>query len=103
MAEIIQVIEKHDVAAVVAIATPDQMEYLIHPNASWNCISVHDGYLRINSTGLPKEKKKEQMENSVGVVMAFKHISEVFNGGFSDCAEMLSGHFDIEHMMRRFQ
>jgi hypothetical protein len=103
MAEILAVIQKHDVAAIVALTVQDQMEYLIHPNASWNCIFLQDGNLRVNSTDLPENEKKEKVENTICSVMAFQHITGVFHEGFTNCAEMLSGHFDISHIMKRFE
>jgi hypothetical protein len=103
IAEIIAVIEKHDVAAIVAIAVPDQLEYIVHPQASWNCIEVNEHELRVNSMRFPKEEREARVKGTASILIGLQRISEYFSTEFSKAVTMLGEHFDISHWMKRLK
>jgi hypothetical protein len=99
--EIRAIVEKHDVSAVIALAVPDQLEYLIHPQASWNCIEVTERELRVNSLRFPKEERPYRVKGTASVLIGLGHICEYFTEEFGKATQMMGQHFEINHWMRR--
>lgn len=68
--EIKAVLEKHDMAAVVFIASPTHVEFLYRLEASWTCIRLEPAGLRIRANS-KDPAQVEALRVSCGTLAGF--------------------------------
>lgn len=109
MAEINEIMKKHDVAGIVAVCTPNSLRYQMKLEASWNCTThefrERDGAsgVRVNSKGLIPELKKPRVEGSAASICAMAHIADLMSKDLNVVVKMLSQHLDLSFIMKRLE
>jgi hypothetical protein len=108
MEEIKAVLKKHDIAAVVVLASMTHLEFLRQYQASWNGLKLEqlpEGVeLRVRALreDFPsKEAHEECVALSVGTILGFRDalVNEINALGM--VAELLAKHIQIEHMTKQ--
>lgn len=106
--EMLAVAKARDLAAMIIVHGPSQMEFDIHLKTSWGCAWVEPDegkgmQLRIKSKLVDypdKETQKKAMEATVGMFLSSTEALSQWVRAFAAIARMLGKEFDIEHMTK---
>jgi hypothetical protein len=97
--EVKAVLQKHDLAGVVFVASPTNVEYLYHLDPSWTCLRIlPDGGIgaRAKREDFPNlEAQKECVRVSVSIVAGFADMGRLMNERFMQLLLALGKKFKI--------
>lgn len=99
MDEMKAVLQKHDLAGVVFVASPTNIEYLYHLDPSWTCLRIlPDGGIgaRAKREDFPSlEAQKQCVAASVTIVVGFADMGRLMHERFMQLLQALGKKFKI--------
>jgi hypothetical protein len=107
--EIKEIVKKYDLAAMVAVSSPDEIAYLKAISPSWSCAWVEPVpgggvAIRVKAklADFPsRDAQKKTVEVTVGMFMGFQNFLEATAFEMSQIVTLLSRHYpDITHWER---
>lgn len=98
MAEIEDVLKKHDIAAFILLHTPGFSEYLQKVSPSYSCAVADDSgvSLKVNAKEVGEEKAKKLIEGTVNMVVHFAEILGKSGLFYHKMLDQLKQRFEIE-------
>lgn len=99
-------LDKHDIAGLVIIQSPDFAEFLLKIDPSWSCTWLEkdkDGaeMLRFRARavdfGGDLKARKRAQESTAGMLISFQEQAERWAGNMLKAMAMLGKHLAIEH------
>lgn len=100
MAEINEVLKKHDIAAFVILHTPGFIEYVNKLNPSYSCALLQDGQMRVRlkTSELPggKTQAKQLADDTYNMVTLMTDIMTMHAAGYIEFQKMLKAHWGGE-------
>jgi hypothetical protein len=109
MGKVRAILKEYDICGSVILSSPDAMEHLFEIEASWSCARVEyedddQVAIRIRTTDLPPERKKQVLEWTVG---NFIGLSDVLRQHQKNCEVVMGVIADdvgpIEHRTERLE
>lgn len=99
--EIKEILEKYDIAAIVALHSPGFSEYVTSISPTYSCAKVLDGGAGIHfkTTHLPTKSAKSQMIKDTANMFHLLGVTACMETlKMKQCSEVFNDKFDIEHL-----
>lgn len=106
MAEIMGILEKHDIAGQVVLASPTHAEFRTRFNPTWSCAVVTEEGLRMRAIAEElgsKEAVNQTLEATVHMFSSFRDISMQHFVAYEKLLHTLSEHIPIEYGEAEFE
>lgn len=105
--EIKAILKKHDIAGVMMLQSPDGAEFVRVIDPTWSCAKIQDTpmgpaiRIKAHHSEFPnKEAQQKCVEQTIGMVFAFRHQAEQDEKSMAQLIEVLSRKFDISNWIR---
>jgi hypothetical protein len=103
MEEIKVILRKHDIGAVVMLASPTHTEYLYELGPTWACVQVQGDQIRVRAhhSDFPSTAAQRQaVTDTASLFLGLRDASELAVDNLSRIVAMLAPHLDITHFSR---
>lgn len=104
--EIREICKKHDIAASVLLADPENGERLQVLDTSWSCARLEDGMIHLKTTtpDFPtKEERKLAIERTAGLAFIFIDLWQESQVLFMAIIENLSDRFQLRNWIKKLE
>ena len=104
MEEVKAILAKHDIAAIVVLASQTHGEHLYHVNPSWSCVKLEGDALRIKAQrqDFPDlETQKKCVTESVGMLAVFMDVANIASKNMESMLEVIGQHIEFTNRSYR--
>lgn len=101
--EIKAVLQKHDCAAVVVLASETHLEYLHHVTPSWSCAKLEGNVLRIRAKRedfASVEAHKKCLSDTIGMVVGFLDAANNTAAQMQEVACVIARQIEFSHFTK---
>lgn len=100
-AEIREICMKHDIAASIMLAGPDNGERLQVLDTTWSCARLEGDMIRLKTTDFPtKESKARSVASTAGIAFIFLEMWQESQMMFTTILETLGERFDLRNWIK---